>query len=174
MANGNNSGVWARLTRTARFYWLKILRVRAEPEVIARGVACGIYAGWLPAIPIFPLQIITALFLSFLFRGSKVAAFTASWISNPLNWVIFYIIEFKVGSLFSPFGDIHLDIDFDNLEAAAAQLAAVSWKGLVIMIIGGTIIGVPCAIAAYFISLPLIRGYRRRRALRILARKTGV
>ncbi len=172
--NGNGRGVWERLTRTAKLFWLKILRVRAEPEVIARGVACGIFAGWLPAIPVFPLQIASALVLSFLFRGSKIAAFTATWISNPLNWVFFYIIEFKVGSLFSPFGEIRLDISFDNLEAAAMQLAAVSWKGLVIMIIGGVIIGVPCAIASYFIALPLIRGYRRRRTLRILAKKAGL
>ncbi len=177
MANGNGrdgKGIAERLKRAAKFYWLKVLRVRAEPEVVARGVACGVFSGWLPAIPLFPLQIAAALILSVLLRGSKVAAFAATWISNPLNWVIFYIIEFKVGSLFSPFGDLCLDISFDNLHAAAAQLAAVSWKGLVVMFIGGTIIGIPCAVASYFVSLPLIRNYRRRRALRILRKKTSL
>ncbi|EPR42233.1 Protein of unknown function DUF2062 [Desulfovibrio sp. X2] len=165
---------WQRLQRRARLLRLQVLRVRAEPEVVARGVACGIFAGWLPAIPLFPLQIVTALVLSFLVRGSKIAAFAATWISNPLNWVVFYLIDFKVGSLFSPFGELDLNVRFDDLHAAAVQLADVSWKGLVVMGIGGTMIGVPCAILSYFVALPLIRGYRKRRTLRILRKKTSV
>lgn len=174
MAIVNTRGVMERLKRVTRLYWLKVLRIRSEPEVVARGVACGVFAGWLPAIPVLPFQIVVALVLSLVIRGSKIAAFTATWISNPFNWVIFYIIEFKVGSFFSPFGDLYLDISFDNLQEAATQLAAVSWKGLVVMCIGGTILGVPSAFAAYFIALPLIRNYRRRRTLRILEKKTRV
>lgn len=174
MAIVNSRSLLDRLKRVTKLYWLKVLRIRSEPEVVARGVACGVFAGWLPAIPVLPVQIIMAMLLSFVFRGSKIAAFTATWISNPFNWVIFYIIEYKVGSFFSPFGDLNLNISFDNLQEAATQLAAVSWKGLVVMYIGGALLGLPSAFASYFIALPLIRNYRRRRTLRMLEKKTRV
>jgi len=174
--NGNGRGArgfLTRLVRQSRLYWLKVLRIKAEPEVVARGIACGVFAAWLPVVPGVPFQILVAIVSSFILRGSKVAAFLATWISNPLNWVFFYFVTYKVGGFFSPFDHLSIRIESFDMEAIK-QLANVGWRGLVVMIIGGTIIGIPSGVVAYFISLPLIRGYRKRRALRQMRKTTSL
>lgn len=174
--NGNGRGargIISRIVRQSRLYWLKVLRIKAEPEVIARGVACGVFAGWLPVVPGVPFQIAVALILSFILKGSKIAAFLATWVSNPFNWVVFYYVTYKVGSFLSPFEHMSIRIESFDIEAIK-QLANVGWKGLVVMIIGGTIMGIPSGIATYFISLRFIRGYRKRRALRQMRKTTSL
>ena len=159
---------YERMRRFVRFNYLKLLRLKTSARELAMGLAVGVFAGCLPAIPGTPLQTVAALVLAFLLRGNKIAAVIATYHSNPLNWVFFWYVEYKIGKWVLPF-----DVQFDPMNMRVEDLATFGWQGLSILIVGGAILGLPLGIGTYFVSLPLIRNYRRRRALRLLRKKTG-
>jgi uncharacterized protein (DUF2062 family) len=71
--------------RTAKYYYLRFLRLRGKPGELARGVAIGIFVGITPTIP---FHTILALILAMILRGSKIAALLATvLVSNPLTFV---------------------------------------------------------------------------------------
>lgn len=160
-------GFWLRQWRWLKNAYLRVMRTKASPHTIAMGVACGVFGGFLPALPPLPLQSSVALILAFICRGSKVPAVIATFISNPLNWVFFYWMQFKVGKHFVPF-----HVPFHPREMSIHDYLNVGWNGLIILIIGGVVLGVPSAVIAYFITKPSIVAWRKRRMLRLLRKKT--
>jgi uncharacterized protein (DUF2062 family) len=68
--------------RYLHYYKIRLLRLRGHPRAIARGLAFGTFAGF---FPLFGLPIIIALVLATLFRGNRIAAIAATWISNPFT-----------------------------------------------------------------------------------------
>ncbi|MBW2465955.1 MAG: DUF2062 domain-containing protein, partial [Deltaproteobacteria bacterium] len=86
--------------RAARYYYLRFIRLRGEPSVLARGIAVGTFIGITPTIP---FHTILALLFSFILRGSKVAALLASvLVSNPLTFFPQYYFSWKIGNWFTP------------------------------------------------------------------------
>ncbi len=156
-----------RQRRWLKHAYLRVMRTKAPPHTIAMGVACGVFGGFLPALPPIPLQSAVALALAFILRGSKVPAVIATFISNPLNWVFFYWLQFKVGKHFVPF-----HVHFHPREMSFQDYLNVGWNGLIILLIGGVVLGLPSAVAAYFIAKPSIVAWRKRRTLRMLRKKT--
>lgn len=159
--------VIVRLKRLVRYNYLKVLRLRTSSHSIALGLALGAFGGCLPALPGLPLQSLVGLALAFIFRASKIAALLGTWVSNPFNWVLFYWAEYKIGSLIIP-----LDIKIDPLSMNIQELVSLGAKGILVLMIGGAILGIPIGLLTYAISLPLIRSYRKRRALRLLRKRT--
>ena len=157
---------WEKFKRLLKLYYLKVMRINASPHNIAMGVACGVFGGCFPVIPGLPLQTVIAVALAFVTRSSKIAAAIATWISNPLNWLLFYYVQFKIGSFLLP-----LDVQFDPSKWAVSDFMEIGWQGLSILILGGIVLGIPLSMAAYFIALFFIRRHRRRKTLRMLARR---
>ncbi|WP_027367813.1 DUF2062 domain-containing protein [Desulfocurvibacter africanus] len=157
------------LKRLVRYNYLKVLRLKTSSHSIALGLALGVYGGCLPALPGLPLQSIIGLLLAFIFRASKIAALVGTWISNPLNWFVFYWAEYKIGRLIIP-----VNIRIDPLSMNIQDFVSVGMKGVLVLLIGGAILGLPLGLLTYIVSLPLIRNYRRRRALRLLRKRTSL
>ncbi|HCO12075.1 MAG TPA: DUF2062 domain-containing protein, partial [Desulfonauticus sp.] len=65
------STLFYRLKRYVRYWYLRILRIRAHPHKVALGLALGVFVGFLPIVP---FQIVTAVSLAFLVKGNKLAA----------------------------------------------------------------------------------------------------
>lgn len=158
-----------RLKRLVRYNYLRALRLKTSSHSLALGLALGVYGGCLPALPGLPLQTLAGLTLAFVFRASKVAALLGTWISNPLNWVFFYWAEYKIGSLIIP-----LNLKIDPLSMKIEDLVSLGVKGVMVLVLGGAMLGVPLGLLTYAISLPLIRNYRKRRALRLLRKRTSL
>lgn len=158
---------YTRIKRLIRYNYLKVLRLKTSSHSIALGLALGAFGGCLPALPAIPLQSLVGLALAFIFRASKIAALLGTWVSNPFNWVFFYWAEYKIGSLIIP-----LDIKIDPLSMNIQELVSLGAKGILVLMIGGAILGIPIGLLTYAISLPLIRSYRKRRALRLLRKRT--
>ncbi|CCO24399.1 DUF2062 domain-containing protein [Maridesulfovibrio hydrothermalis] len=156
-----------KLKRLVRLYYLKVMRINASPHFIAMGVACGVFGGCFPFIPGLPLQTAIAVAAAFCTRSSKIAAAIATWISNPLNWLLFYYIQFKIGSFLLP-----MDVQFDPAKWAVTDFMEIGWQGVTILIFGGFILGIPLAAISYFFALHFVRRYRKRKALRMLSRRT--
>lgn len=158
-----------KFKRLMRFYYLKVMRINASPHYIAMGISCGVFGGCFPVIPGLPLQTVIAVSAAFCTRSSKIAAAVATWISNPFNWLLFYYIQFKIGSFLLP-----LDVKFDPSKWQVTDFMDIGWQGLSILVFGGFILGIPLAIISYFIALFFVRRHRKRKALRMLARRKKI
>ena len=158
---------WYRIKRFFRYHYLRLMRLRKSSHEIALGLALGIFVGFLPIVP---FQSITVLILAFIFRGSKIAAFAGTWISNPLNWVFFYYGLYLVGSLILPFPEVK----FDPEHLEMGELIAAGWKVFATMVAGGLILGIPSSIITYFLTRKAVVEYRKRKVLRRLKKKAGL
>lgn len=157
-------GFGERVKRTAKFLWLRVLRIRASEHNVARGLAAGVYVGLLPVLP---FQTVIAVALAFVVRGSKIAAALGTWVSNPLNWVPCYLMFYYVGKLVLPLDVPPLDLDHVEMK----QLIEAGWKMFAVMMVGGTVVGIPSAAVSYFAALKAVRMYRERKEARRSARR---
>jgi hypothetical protein len=150
--------------RLQYFYW-RLVRIQGSPQALARGLACGVFAG---LFPFFGSQTLLALLLAIILRGNKILAAVGPWISNPFTSVPIYIFNFQVGKWL--LGD-----------RSSTELSLQSWQdvkelGIDIiwpLFVGCVAVGSVCAILSYFGGLWLIRRVRasnqqrrRRRRLR--------
>lgn len=154
-----------RARRVARYMYLRVLRLRASAHSIALGLAIGIFIGFMPIVP---LQTFTVLALAFVFRCNKFTAVMGTWISNPVDLVPFYWLLFTVGNFFMP----ESSTGFKAENIAGLNVLEMGWSVFSTMTVGGLIMGIPCSIITYFVSKRMVEGYRRRKALRLLRRRT--
>ena len=160
--------------RQMRYYYLRFLRLRGDPQHLAFGMAIGFFAGMMP---ILPFQTALAVALALFFRVSKITAAIGTWVSNPLNWYFLYHYSYKVGAWvlgISAKGTILKTImrSIHEREEAMVILKNIVSAGGAIsaaFLVGGLIMGITSAIPAYFIFLrffQVIRNWRRKRRMR--------
>jgi hypothetical protein len=157
--------VFERLKRIARYMYLRVLRLRASAHSIALGLAVGIFIGFMPIVP---LQTVAVLALAYLFRCNKFTAVMGTWISNPIDIVPFYWLLFYVGDQFVP----ESAVGFKAENVAGLNVLEMGWSVFSTMTVGGLIMGIPASIITYFVSRRMVEEYRRRKALRLLRRRT--
>ena len=151
-----------RIKRCVSYMYLRIVRIRATPQQISRGLALGIFIG---CLPIIPFQTIIIIPLAILFRASKLAGFIASFISNPINLIPFYMLLWYIGSFILP--TTHTIV----LDKNHLRLIDIIHQGTTVfsrMCLGGIILGIPLSLLVYYISLPIIRKYQENRARLLL------
>ncbi|MFW5837723.1 MAG: DUF2062 domain-containing protein [Desulfovibrionaceae bacterium] len=166
MENGEKRHpLWGRIKRKARYWYLRVVRLRATPHNIALGVALGIFIGFMPIIPFQSVVVIT---LALIFRASKLAAWLATFISNPLDMIPLYYLLFRVGDTVMPFEGLR----FDPSDLTMEGLLHTGAKVFAVMVAGGLVMGFPASIASYFVSKWIVKRYRARRALRQLRKRT--
>ncbi len=163
-----------KFNRQLKYYYLRFIRLKGEPNELALGMALGVFTGMMP---IMPFQIALAVTLAILLKGSKITAAIGTWISNPLNWYLIYFYDYRLGAsllglserkaLFSGIieamksGQKPLVIVSKILGAGGAFAAA--------FLLGGLILGLIFAPPAYFFFLRFFRyvkQWRRQRRRR--------
>ena len=149
-----NKNSWLRILS---YWYLRILRLQDNPKAIARGIACGVFAG---SFPFFGLQMIMGIALSFLLKGNKIAAAAGTWISNPFTYVPIFAFNYQVGCLLfgrdgSSFKKVELETVSDIVNLAKDKA--------VILSAGSAMVGLVLAIVAYFVSIKLITRWRKSR-----------
>ena len=139
-------------------YW-RLIRLQGSPEAIARGLACGVFAG---LFPLFGLQTILGLCLAILFRGNKIIAAAGTWVSNPLTYVPIYAFNFHVGKWLlqqNSLTDISLK-SWQEFKELGSEIIGT-------LFVGCFTVGMVGAICSYFLGLTIIRrvraSYRSRR-----------
>jgi uncharacterized protein len=187
MSGGCNASVWTsenkqkllmetvrrialRLPRLPRYYFLRIKRMKGDPEYLARSFAFGIFMGVLPLIPV---QTIILVPLTLLLRVSTITAMLAGYVvSNPLTFIPQYYSTWKLGNAVLPGwvtwaqieNALHVAASDGFLEGLAA-FGRLGIKAVAVMETGGAIIGLPVAAASYFLALRFFSAVRRKRAL---------
>lgn len=145
--------------RFLRYHWLKFLRLQDDPRKLAWGMALGIFVGVTPTVPFHFVSVLT---LAPLLRISPVAAVLGIQICNPLTIPFLYYAAFKVGVFFLHQGaPLRLPGTF-----TLADSLDLLWRGGLALQVGGVVIALPPAIAAYFLTLWIINRYRRLKAQR--------
>ena len=158
--------------RFFRYYYLRFIRLQGDPREIARGIAIGIFVGVTPTIPLHTVLIL--LFAVFL-RANKLAGLLASCVvSNPLTFFFQYYLSWRVGTWLTPYNlsweRIHeimaIISGHIGFHKTLVELSKLGWEAIAVMVIGGAVLGLPVAIAGYFLSLYFYKRLRMKRLRR--------
>ncbi|MEM7722825.1 MAG: DUF2062 domain-containing protein [Pseudomonadota bacterium] len=177
--------LWPRGGWVRAFHYVKhrMNRLPGTPEQIARGVFAGAIAVF---TPFFMFHFVVAAILAKLMRGSIIAALLATFIGNPLTYIPIAYISLHTGhfllgtemrgemddNLFAKFGGAAGDL-WHNFKAIFTAERA-HWSELnrfyddvfFPWMVGGIIPGIICGVICYYLSVPLIRAYQKRRDAR--------
>lgn len=145
-----------RLRRTVLYFRLRLARINATPHQIGTGFASGVFAAFLPLLP---LQIVLAIVLAYCLRGSKMAALLGSFVSNPLNTIPLHMAYYQIGKHLSPFGVPPLSFGGMRLP----ELFDVGWRLYLALSIGALCLSIPACVAAYFLARKAAEVYRKRK-----------
>jgi len=151
------SGKFAWLSRRLRLTYLKLLRLRGKPEVVAKGLAVGVFAG---CFPFFGVQSLLGIALATIFQGSKVAAIAATWISNPLTYVPIFVFNYNIGKIILGTKDTTLPpLDIESFTAFKELGATFATT----LLTGSFVVGTILAVITYFYSMAILERWHRNR-----------
>ena len=182
------SGGWGRALSYMRH---RLNRLPDPPERIARGVYAGIFACF---SPFFGLHMIVAILAAKLLRGNVIAALIATFLSNPFTLPFLASASLHVGYLLlrmplenikvRPFmretGGFFEDL-WHNFIALFTD-DVVDWGAsshfyddiFLPYFLGGIFIGSVLGLLSYYATVPTVRLYQKRRAMRVAARRNDL
>jgi uncharacterized protein (DUF2062 family) len=155
--------------RAARYYYLRFIRLKGHPSVLARGVAIGTFIGITPTIP---FHTILALIFSIVLRGSKVAALLATiTVSNPITILPQYYLSWIVGNWLIPgkhsWDEVAVLIDAvlngGRFKETISALGEIGFDSLVILLTGGIVLALPFTFIFYCLSYMFFRELQKKR-----------
>lgn len=112
---------------------------------VAGGVAVGMFAGLIPG----PLQILTAIILSIVFRTNLPVAALTTFYTNPLTIVPLYYVAYRLGALVTL-------TDIKHHEPATFSMADKSWTDWIPATIDWMIsLGKPLAVGLPLLAITL-------------------
>lgn len=177
-------GGWTRAFHYVRH---RVRRLPDTPERIARGIWAGVFTTF---TPFYTSHFLVAFVIARLMRGNVLAALMATFFGNPLTYVPIGVISLKTGhfllgtefdetatrSFTGKFVDAGADLK-NNLIALFTDQDA-DWAGLQVFydevffpyMVGGLIPGAIAGTIAYYVTLPLISAYQKRRRRKIMAK----
>jgi len=155
--------------RAARYYYLRFIRLKGHPSILARGVAIGAFIGITPTIP---FHTILAIIFALIFRGSKVAALlTTILVSNPITLLPQYYLSWQIGNWLTPgkhsweevSGLIESIINGGKYSETLTALGEIGLDSFMILLGGGIVLALPFTIAFYFLSYSMFKSIKKKR-----------
>ena len=140
----------------------RLLAIDDPPERTALAFSIGVFIAFSPFLG---LHTIMATALAFFFRFNKIAIYTGTFVNNPfLTLVPIILASYAIGA-FLLGRPIRLDAAKMELLSDPhlltrdywRALAAESWDVVLPFAIGGTALSVICSLAAYPVTLRLLR-----------------
>lgn len=145
-------------------YW-RTVRLQGRPEPIARGLACGVFAG---LFPFFGLQTILGVLLAVIFRGNKIVAAAGTWVSNPFTYIPIYAFNFHIGQMLLNQQEL-TNVSLQSWE----EVKELGTEILFPLFVGCFAVGSVVSIFSYFMGLRLIHRLRNSYKLRQRRRLMG-
>jgi uncharacterized protein (DUF2062 family) len=151
-----------------RSYFRRLLALDDPPERTALAFSVGVLIAF---SPLLGLHTILATLLAFIFRFNKVAIYAGTFVNNPfLTLVPIIIVSYTVGAallgrpLALPPEGMALLRDPHLLTGSYwRELWARFWDILLPFALGGTVLSPVCSLAAYPVTLKLLRANQRRK-----------
>lgn len=177
-------GGWSRAVQYIRH---RFNRLPDSPERIARGIFVGVATSF---TPLYGLHFVIAYIVAKVMRANVLAALMATFFGNPLTYVPIAILSIRFGNfllgsghdeenqrgIMRQFAEASDDL-WDNFRAIFTHREA-HWDRLIEFydqvfypfLIGSLIPGAIAGLIAYYLSVPVIRAYQKRRVSRLRAR----
>ncbi|MFK7879321.1 DUF2062 domain-containing protein [Roseobacter sp.] len=174
--------LWPRGGWTRAFHYVKhrMRRLPDSPERIARGIWGGVFASF---TPFYGFHFFIAAGLATLMRGNVIASLMATFFGNPLTYVPIGVSALSTGHwilgdhmdarLPRSFGGKFLDAGADLKDNFVAMFTddKADWSRLSVFydeiffpyMVGGILPGIFFATLCYYLSVPVIRVYQKRR-----------
>lgn len=170
-------GGWARA-----FHYVKhrMRRLPDTPERIARGIWAGVFVCF---SPLFGLHFLLAALIAKAMKGNIFASLMATFVGNPLTFVFIALSSLKAGhwilgtelqegelrALSRKFGEAGSDLWHNVISIFTSD--KMDWSGLAIFsrdvfypyLIGGIVSGIFFSTIAYYLAVPVLRAYQKRR-----------
>lgn len=172
--------------RSTTYLWYRLRRLPDQPHRIARGMAAGVFLSF---TPLHGFHFIVAALVSLAIRGNVLAAFVGTFAGNPLTTPFIALGAVGLGrTILGMPGDMSPQVIFREFAHATAEtwhniMSAVgpgptSWSGLsefwheifLPYAAGGAVLGGIAAVATYYLTIPLVRRYHRRKSQAMAAR----
>jgi len=175
-------GGWRRASQYVAY---RLRRLPDPAHKISRGIAAGVFTSF---TPIFGFHFIIAAAIAWALRGNLIASLLATFFGNPVTFPFIAAVSMEVGAwiLGSPpvplnrvggafsqaFTEIwhNMTVIFTDETAHWDRLAAFFDVIFLPYLVGGLVPGMLAAIAAYYLSYPLIVTYQKARDRRRQAR----
>jgi uncharacterized protein (DUF2062 family) len=173
-------------TRAASYVMHRLRRLPDPPHKIARGLAAGVFVSF---TPFFGFHFIIAAVIAFLLQANILAALLATFVGNPFtfpiiatlaleagNWILGRDIGIPLPEIVQAFSQASLELwhNFAALfteETAHWDRLAVFWDRLFLpYMIGGLGPGLLAGTLAYWLTLPAVTAYQKRRAKKMRER----
>ncbi|HYN84863.1 MAG TPA: DUF2062 domain-containing protein [Pyrinomonadaceae bacterium] len=146
----------------------RLLAIDDPPERTALAFSVGVFIAFSPFLGLHTLM---ATVLAFAFRFNKVAIYAGTFINNPfLTLVPIVVASYALGALVTgrplrlPAEGLELLSDPHPLSGPYWRaLGAHAWDVLLPFSVGATALSVVCSLAAYPVTLHLLRARRRRK-----------
>lgn len=172
--------------RAAHYVKHRVRRLPDSPQKIARGIWAGVFTSF---TPLFGLHFLVAASIAYVIRGNILASLMATFFGNPPTFILIAAASMKTGhfilgseftegdaSIGDVFGQAFAEI-WHNIKAIFTPETA-EWSGLYAFfhdvflpyLVGGIIPGAICATVCYFLSIPVITAYQKRRKKKIMAK----
>jgi uncharacterized protein (DUF2062 family) len=134
----------------------RFLKIRGKPREIALGMAVGLFVGMTPYMG---FQTAIAVFIAALFKWNKISAAMGVWVSNPLTAPLIYSITYYAGTIvmggaakYTPPEELSLTLIIQMLKKSPD----IFW----VLTVGGVLVGLPLAIAGYYLSYSALLKYQ--------------
>lgn len=176
-------GIYPKGGWTRAFHYVRhrLRRLPGTPEFIARGIWAGVFTCF---SPLYGLHFLIAALIARIINGNLLAALLSTFFGNPLTYVPIGVASLKTGhfllgtefeegdkqSLASKFANAGADLWY-NLIALFSEDQKMDWHGLSVFydevffpyLVGSVLPGIITATVCYYLSVPVIRAYQKRR-----------
>ena len=145
------------------------MRMKGDPQSLAIGTAIGVFIGITPTMPLHTILIIP---LTIITRTSTIAALLGSLlVCNPITYVPQYYLATIVGNALTPYElswarikeVLDILLQHPGLQKSMEALVGLGYEAAIVLVVGGTVLALPCALISYFLSLRLFIKIRQKR-----------
>ena len=136
----------------------RFLKIRGQPREIALGFALGLFVGMTPFIG---LHTVIAVPLAALLKWNKISAAVAVWFTNAATAPFIYSITYVVGARIAGIKKVFSWKDIENFSAVY-RLILHTPEMIWAMVIGGVILGLPLAVAGYYLAFFVVGRYQEK------------
>lgn len=175
-------GGWSR---ASRYIGHRLQRLPDPAYKISRGVAAGVFVCF---TPFYGLHFLLSALVAWAIRGNILAALLATFFGNPFTFPFIAALSLELGSwmlgqpmvpiyrVFGAFSDAagelwhNVTAIFTPAQAEWASLGEFFDTIFLPYLVGGIVPGLIAAIAAYYLSKPIITAYQKARDKRRAAR----
>ncbi len=181
--------VWPKGGWVRAFEYVKhrIRRLPDTPEKIARGLAAGVFTGF---VPLYGLHFVIAWLLAIVVRGNVLASLLGTFVFNPLTTVPIAVSSLWVGhrllgrqgggNMMEPIGHMFDGAmgDLWHNFIALFTTERMEWGRLarffddvyLPFLVGSILPGLAAAVVSYFAILPLLTVYQNSRRKKLRSR----